>query len=100
MIADVLRELQRAGVSSGPLKTWVRCGEHAAKDGCEDCWLQGPEGCADTVIASLVERLVISTRQTDAVLDQRDYWKGVVDRLTAKIVEAESCRPTTQKRRS
>jgi hypothetical protein len=99
MTAAIFRELQRAGVSSGPLKTWIHCSERGAKDECEECWLQGPEGCADTVISSLVERLIISTRQTDQVLGQRDYWKGVADNMTNVVLGRPEAPDSNQKRR-
>ena len=86
MPASLLRQLQKAGISSHPLATWLRCCERGTKDECEECWLQGPEGCADTVIASLVDRMVMSAHQTDVALDQRDYWKGVADRMTDVVI--------------
>jgi hypothetical protein len=80
-------KLRRAGISCRALWSYLLCSENGSKDRCENCWMDGPEGCADTVIAALVDRLLASVHQTDQVLAQRDYWHGVVDRLTAALMD-------------
>ena len=98
MTAETIRKLQRAGISCRALWSWLRCHETPAKDGCEDCWLDS-KGCEETVIATLVERLLISIRQTDKALDQRDYWKGTADRMTDLVLGRTESPDGRQKRR-
>ena len=91
-------QLQRAGVSCMALVSWCACHE-GRKDNCERCSLDGPETCDAQLVKILVDKVVNAVGHVDEALAQRDYWKGVVDRLTAVVMISESTRTTTQKRR-
>jgi hypothetical protein len=91
------KQLHQAGISCRALANWERCGD-GREDRCEKCFLDGPEKCDGQVIGILVKQVVNAVGHTDEALDQRDYWKGVVDRLTAVVMASESTRATAQRR--
>ena len=84
-MTSLVRQLQRAGVPCRELTSWVSCHEGRRTD-CEHCHLDGPMRCDRQVIDALVDRVVLATQQTDQALGQRDYWKGVADRMADKIM--------------
>lgn len=87
MIAEPLtRQLQRAGVACRELASWISCRDGRRTD-CEHCHLDGPTRCDQQVVEALVAHLVRSTQQTDQVIRQREYWKGVCGRMADAVME-------------
>lgn len=90
MIAESLtRQLQRAGVPCRELASWTSCREGRRTD-CEHCNLDGPMRCDQQVVEALVGHLVRSTQQTDQVIQQREYWKGVCSRMADVVMKEEA----------
>ena len=49
--------------------------------------MDGPARCQYQLVEALVERIITATQQTDQVIRQRDYWKGVCDRMADAVME-------------
>lgn len=79
-------QLSRSGVPCRELASWVSCYEGRRTD-CEHCHMDGPARCQYQLVEALVERIITAVQQTDAVLAQRDYWKGVADRICNAVIE-------------
>lgn len=80
--SSLIDRLNEAGVPCWQLRAWCKCHDDGGrKDLCESCYFAGPEECDEKVIEVLVKRLINATGHVDEVLDQRDYWKQVADRM-------------------
>jgi len=86
MPADLITQLHKAGVSCRALASWCACGD-GREDRCEHCSLDGPENCDRQVVEALVARIVTATKQTDAALQQCEYWKGLASRLCDAVMK-------------
>ena len=90
MSDSLIARLNAAGVSCRALASWCRCRDGDGKeDACEACYLEDAEDCDAKVIEVLVNRVVNEAGHVDEVLNQRDYWKTIADRMCNIVMARE-----------
>jgi len=88
---SLIAKLNAAGVSCRALASWCRCRDGDGKeDACEACYLEDAEDCDAKVIEALVSRVVNEVGHVDEVLNQRDYWKQIADRMCNLVMARET----------
>jgi hypothetical protein len=85
---SLIAQLNAAGVTCRALASWCKCRDGRA-DLCESCYLGDPGECDEQVIEVLVKHVVNATGHVDEVLDQRDYWKTIADRMCNLVMGRE-----------
>ena len=85
---SLIARLNAAGVSCRALASWCRCHE-GHEDLCDKCYMGDPEDCDAKVIETLVNRVVNEAGHVDEVLNQRDYWKQIADRMCNIVMARE-----------
>jgi len=88
MTAALIDQLHEVGATCRELAAWCRC-EGGRVDMCEKCFLGGPDRCDGQVVKALVGKVVAARLETDQVEQQRDYWKGIADRLASAGMNAD-----------
>ena len=88
MTDSLIAKLNAAGVSCRALASWCKCHEGKA-DLCDSCYMGDPQGCDQIVIETLVNRVVNEAGHVDEVLNQRDYWKQIADRMCNIVMARE-----------
>ena len=90
MSDSLIAKLNAAGVSCRALASWCRCRDGGGKeDACEACYLEDAEDCDAKVIEVLVNRVINEAGHVDEVLNQRDYWKKLADRMCNIVMARE-----------
>jgi hypothetical protein len=88
MTAALIDQLHEVGASCAPLAAWCRC-ESGRVDRCEKCILGSPEVCDAQVVKALVGKIVAGRLEFDQMEQQKEYWKGVAERVASAGMNAD-----------